>query len=70
MTAYHDWVSEYAGVSNAMDSIMDPAVKTEARLLLKSAVEQVFAKCKADKRVAPPLFLYDLPLVSVGVPSP
>lgn len=70
MTAYRDWVSEYVGVSNAIDSITDPAVETEARLLLKSAVEQVFAKCNADQRVTPPLFLYDLPLLSVGVPSP
>jgi hypothetical protein len=69
-TAYRDWVSEYAGVTNAMDTIADPAVKTEAKLLLKAAVEQVFAKCKADGREPPPLFLYDLPLISVGVPMP
>jgi hypothetical protein len=68
--AYSQWVQEYAGVTNAIIEIADPAVKTEAKLLLKSAMEQVFAKCKADARVTPPYFLYSLPLESVGVPSP
>lgn len=70
LRAYGPWVSEYAGVTNAIISIEDPAVKTEMKLLLKAAMEQVFARCKADMRVAPPLFLYDLPLQSVGVPRP
>ncbi|MDP3739214.1 MAG: hypothetical protein Q8R02_17620 [Hyphomonadaceae bacterium] len=68
--AYTPWVQEYAGINNALSEIADPAVKTEGKLLLKSAVEQVFAKCAADMRVAPPLFLYEFALVSVGVPRP
>lgn len=68
--AYRDWVPEYLGIVNAMDTIADPAMKTEAKLLLKSAIEQVFAKCKADGREPPPLFLYDLALIPVGVPRP
>ena len=69
-TAYREFVSEISGVSNAILEIEDPAVKTEAKLLLKSAMEQLLAKCKADGRDPPPRFLYDIPLESVGVPMP
>ena len=70
VTAYREWMAEFTGVQNAMDTIVAPAVKTEAKLLLKSAMEQLFAKCKADGREPPPLFLYDLAFTSVGTPRP
>jgi len=67
---YSPFVSEFAGINNAVMAIADPAVKTEARLLLKSAVEQVFASCKKDGREPPPHFLYAFAFESVGVPHP
>lgn len=67
--AYNAWVSEFSGINNAMGQIADPAVKTEAKLLFKSAMEQVFAKCKADGREPPALFLYDIAFISVGQPQ-
>ena len=67
-TGYREWMAEFTVVQNAMDTIADPAVKTEAKLLLKSAMEQVFAKCQAAGKELPPLFLYDLAFTSVGAP--
>lgn len=67
--AYSDWVSTFSAVNNSMSEIADPAVKTEAKLLLKAAMEQVFAKCKADGREPPALFLYDIAFLSVGQPQ-
>lgn len=69
-TAYREFVAEMAGARNSIEEIADPAVKTEAQLLLKSAMEQVFAKCKTDGREPPPLFLYDLAFRTVGLPRP
>lgn len=68
-TAYTAWVQEFAGVNNAIMAIADPAEKTEARLLLKTAVEQVLASCKTDGREPPQAFLYNFAFESVGQPK-
>lgn len=69
MNAYTAWVQEFAGVNNAIMAIADPAEKTEARLLLKTAMEQVLASCKTDGREPPQVFLYNYALESVGQPK-
>lgn len=69
MNAYTAWVSEFAGVNNAIMAIADPAEKTEARMLLKAAIEQVLASCKTDGREPPQAFLYNFALESVGQPK-
>lgn len=75
---YKAWMEEYPRAYGAFESTAYDAAKgtvdaemlKQAKLLLKDAMVQLFAKCKADGREPPPLFLYDLPLQSVGTPTP
>ena len=67
---YAPWMDEWLGGHNAFERVADAEDMKRARLLLKDAMVQVFAKCKADGREPPPKFLYDVQLASVGVPMP
>ena len=66
--SYSPWVQEFAGINNALIAIQDPAVKTEGKLLLKAAMEEMFAKCKADGRPLPQFYLYSIAFEQVGQP--
>ncbi len=67
--SYSPWVQEFAGIKNALDSIKDEKVKREGKLLLKSAMEQVFAKCQEAGTPLPSAFLYNFAFSDVGDPK-
>lgn len=66
--AYSPFVQEFSGARNALDSITDAAVKREGKLLLKSAMEQVFVKCKEAGTPPPTAYLYNFAFSDVGDP--
>ena len=66
--AYSPFVQEFSGARNALDSITDAAVKREGKLLLKSAMEQVFVKCKEAGTPPPAAYLYIFVFSDVGDP--
>lgn len=68
--AYQPWMSEWLGGYNAFERVADQEELKRAKLLLKDALVEVFARCKADGREPPPKFLYDVQLASVGAPMP
>ncbi|RYG36383.1 MAG: hypothetical protein EON93_05145 [Burkholderiales bacterium] len=68
--SYSEWVSEFAGANNALISIDDGRERKEMTLLLKAAMEKLFAKAKADGREPPAPFLYHFMFVEVGDPAP
>lgn len=66
--SYSPFVQEFSGIRNALDSIADASVKREGKLLLKSAMEQVFVKCKEAGSPPPPAYLYNFAFDGVGDP--
>lgn len=69
MNSYTKYVTEFNGVTNAINAIEDPKVKQEAKLLLKTAMEKLFVKAKAGNREQPPSFLYNFYFEDVGQPA-
>ncbi|MEQ1782208.1 MAG: hypothetical protein ABMA14_12660 [Hyphomonadaceae bacterium] len=67
--AYSPFVGEFAGIKNALDGVTDAAVKREGKLLLKSAMEQVFVKCKEAGSPFPTAYLYNFAFSDVGDPA-
>lgn len=67
--SHRPWVSEFTGVTNALDTMKDPSVRREGKLLLKAAMEQMLARAKTDGVPLSTAFLYNFYFSDVGQPA-